>query len=267
MAGPRGMASFAGDVELGPGGLVAVRGCLVSLAQSCRVALRAHRVPTLVGAGPVERIARRDLLVRIEMEPAPPSPLGGPAVPGPAQRLQPAAGKLDEVLLQRLDTEGVADRQILDALRTLDADGEALALANRDRGLPGVDERPSVEAAEDGPRRRLLHGEIVVRSLPEPVLLRMATRAGLPAHIGRGGGRGGWNRRLLRPWSAGGEAQTDEDFEESSRHELLPPARWPCLFVDHSGSGISGAAIARGGEKPIWSKKWDSKGTWKTEAS
>ena len=64
------VAGLAGDIDLGPGGRVGVRGRIVVLAQLGRVALGAHEVPGLIDAGPVQRIAGVQVLVGVEVEPA-----------------------------------------------------------------------------------------------------------------------------------------------------------------------------------------------------
>ena len=82
---------------------------VVVLAHAGRMALRAHEIPVLVQPGPVQHVVVLDLLVRIEMEPALAALVLRPAVPGERQRLQAAVGKLDQILLQRIDAERVLD--------------------------------------------------------------------------------------------------------------------------------------------------------------
>ena len=53
------------------------------------------------------------MLAGIEVEPALTALLFRPAIPGDAERLQPPAWKRDQVLLQRIDPEGVGDRIVL----------------------------------------------------------------------------------------------------------------------------------------------------------
>ena len=76
------------------------------------MAFRAHVVPVLRRPGPVQHIAMIDALVRIEVEPALASLRLRPGVPRDAERLQPPVRELDQVLLQRLDAEGVRDAEI-----------------------------------------------------------------------------------------------------------------------------------------------------------
>jgi hypothetical protein len=76
------------------------------------MAIGALVVPVLVDAGPVLRVARLQLAIGIEMEPALTACFLRPRVPRDTQRLQPPAGKLDQVLLQRMDTERVLDLEV-----------------------------------------------------------------------------------------------------------------------------------------------------------
>ena len=68
------------------------------------------------------------------MEPALPAlGLAGPRVPGEAERLEPAAGKRHEVLLEGLDAEGVGDLELAGlAVRTV-GPNEELAVATEER--------------------------------------------------------------------------------------------------------------------------------------
>jgi hypothetical protein len=101
------VAGLAADADLGPGGGEAVRRGVVILAHAGRMALRAHEIPILVQLGPVQDVVVLDVLVRIEMKPALAAVALRAAVPGDREGLQAAVGKFDEILLQRLDAEGV----------------------------------------------------------------------------------------------------------------------------------------------------------------
>ena len=67
---PRSVARLARHVDLGPRRLVGVGRQVVVAPEIGRVAVGAHVVPVLVRARPVERIVVRDLLLRVEVEPA-----------------------------------------------------------------------------------------------------------------------------------------------------------------------------------------------------
>src|SRR5262249_23090547 len=101
------VTGLTAHVDLGPRGRVVVGARVVALLQLGRVAGRAHRVPALIAAGPGEHVAGRRLLVGIEMEP---SPCG--YVPRDRERLEPAAGLREQILLQRIDPEGVRDLEV-----------------------------------------------------------------------------------------------------------------------------------------------------------
>ena len=59
--------------------------------------------------GPVQRIEMRHRSVRIEMKPALAALFLWPRIPCDRERLHAAAGKRDQILLQRIDAEGVFD--------------------------------------------------------------------------------------------------------------------------------------------------------------
>ena len=103
------VAGLAADADLGPGRGEAVLRRIVVLAHAGRVALGAHEVPVLVELRPVQDVVVADLLVRIEVEPALAALVLRPAVPGDRERLQPAVGKFDQILLQRIEAERVFD--------------------------------------------------------------------------------------------------------------------------------------------------------------
>ena len=81
---------------------------VVVLPHVGRVTLGTHVIPVLLRARPVERIRVRDPLVRVEMEPALAARLLRPRVPRERESLDAAVRELDQVLLQRLDAEGIS---------------------------------------------------------------------------------------------------------------------------------------------------------------
>jgi hypothetical protein len=118
-------ACFAGNVEIGP-----VGGEIVILLQIGRVAVGALVVPGLVAPGPVQSIAGLELLAGVKVEPPLAALLFRPAVPGDTERLQPSTRERDQILLQRIDAEGVGDRIVLQcAVRTVGADHVFVAVA------------------------------------------------------------------------------------------------------------------------------------------
>jgi hypothetical protein len=97
------------------------------------VALGALVVPGLVKARPVERSAGRELLLRVEVEPALPADVLRPTVPGKAQSLVAPAGKGDEVLLERGHPKGIGHCVVVELpVRPLGAH-EELAVAPEER--------------------------------------------------------------------------------------------------------------------------------------
>ena len=69
-------------------------------------------IPVLIDAGPVQRIAGRQVAIGIEMEPALPALVLRARVPRNAERLKPAFRQFDQILLQRRDAERVADFEV-----------------------------------------------------------------------------------------------------------------------------------------------------------
>jgi hypothetical protein len=195
------VAGLAADIDLGPGRRVSVRGRVVVLAQLGRVALGAHEVPGLVDPGPMQRIAGFELLVGVEMEPALPALILGPRVPGDAERLHPAVGKGDQVLLQRVDAEGVADLEVVElAVRPVGGDEEPAVASEETRGHLAMGDAGVIKVAEDGLGGRLLHRQVMVRAAPRRHLALVAATAGGAAGKGPGvdrlrGGSGTARRR------------------------------------------------------------------------
>ncbi len=73
------------------------------------MALGTHVVPVLRRTGPVQHVVEVDLVLWIEVEPPLPARGLRARVPRDAERLQAAARKLDQVLLQGRHAEGVPD--------------------------------------------------------------------------------------------------------------------------------------------------------------
>jgi hypothetical protein len=129
----------------------------------------------------VELVPVVDVLVGVHVIPALAAGCGRAAVPGDAERLQPAVGKFDQVLLQRIDAEGVGDAIVVQrAVGAVGADEEVVAAAEEGRGDAGVAECRIGEVAEHRRRRRRLHGEIVMRAAVELRFSGMTGRALLP---------------------------------------------------------------------------------------
>ena len=182
------MARLARHADLGPRGGVSAGGGIVVLADVRRVAVRAHVVPVLLPACPVELVAEVDFLVRVEMKPALAARLARARIPGDRQRLEATARQLDQVLLERPHAERVLDLEIGElAVRPAGPDHVA-ALAPKERGRDrAVGEAAVREIAEHGGLARDLHRPRVIGVGPGGVLLRVAAGTRPSADVGRGG--------------------------------------------------------------------------------
>src|SRR5262245_28675804 len=117
------MACLATHVDLGPGGLEAVRSRVVIFPQHGRMAIRAHEVPILRWPCPVQLIVVRDLFLGMKMKPALATVRFWAAVPRNAERLKPETWQLNHILLQRLDAESVFDLVVAEfAVRSVGVD-------------------------------------------------------------------------------------------------------------------------------------------------
>ena len=191
VARARAVARLARDVDLLPGRLVDAAVCVVALVQVGRVALGAHVVPVLLDPGPVQRIVRPDALVRVQVEPALAAVGFRACIPAQAQHLVAAARELDQVLLQRIDPEGVGQRVVVKlAVGPLGTHDERAVTLEEGRGDAEPGEGRVVEVSEHGRRSRGLHREVVVRILPQPVLALVTRGAGIAADVRRRGGLG-----------------------------------------------------------------------------
>ena len=176
------VARLAGHVDLRPGGRIGVGGGIVVLAQLGRVAFRAHEIPGLVDAGPVQRVAGPEVPVGVEMEPALPALIFGPRIPRDAERLHPAVRERDQVLLQGIDAERVADLVLAElAVRPVGGDEELAVALEEARGHAAMGEAGVIEVAKDGFEGRLLHRERVLRIAPRCHLALVAPAAGSAA--------------------------------------------------------------------------------------
>ena len=209
------VAGLAGDVDLRPGGRVGVGGRVVVLAQLGRVALGAHEVPGLVDAGPMQRIAGLELAVGVEMEPALPALVLGPRIPGDAERLDPAVREGDQVLLQRIDAERVADLEVAElAVRPVGGDEELAVALEEARGHAAVGEAGVIEVAEHRLGRRLLHRERVLRARATPPSRPRGTRR-----------RQRCRRRSGRRWAARVPRRCKARPARSAPHQQPPAPR------------------------------------------
>src|SRR5262249_43304667 len=159
---------LAADADLGKRcGIPVVHGVIV-LANASRVALRAHVVPVLVQLGPMQDVVVLDHLVGVEMKPALAALLLWAAVPGDRQRLQPAIGKFNQILLERIDAEGVFDLVGVErAIRPVGLDEEFSVLAEEARSHVVVVEACVIEVAENRFIVGMGHRVAMLRAAPE----------------------------------------------------------------------------------------------------
>ncbi len=230
----------------------AVRCGIVVLGDAGRVALGAHVVPVLVQLGPVQLVVGADRLVRVEVEPALAARGLGAAVPGDRQRLQASVGELDQVLLQRLDPEGVFHLEGGEpAIRPVRLDQEPVAVAEEARPHAEMVEGCAGEVAEHRSLGRVVHRHSVLRAGPRLELGRVAAGAGLAADIDRGR-RGACSRRL----TAGSE-------DSKAR------ARKHAEQRDAASGEPGGMAVHRARRRPVvlCSSEFGSSFAWSAEGS
>ncbi len=222
------MARLARDVDLGPRRREAVLRAVVALLQVRRMALGAHVVPILLRPGPVQFVARRHPLVRVQVVPALPAGLSFARVPRDRERLQPAATEVDQVLLQRGHAEHVGDREVAQhAVGAVRAHDEAFAVAEERRRHVVVRERHLGEVAEHGRRARRLHRQIVVGSFERSRLGRMAARTtGPPDVAGRRAGRGRSSLERQQHHARTGERHQGQQ-PRTAQHGRLGHAGYP----------------------------------------
>ena len=133
-----------------------------------------------------------DLLIGIEVEPALAAVVLRTAVPGDRQGLQAAVRERDQVLLQRIDAEGVfhLERGEL-AIGPVRLDEEPAVLAEKAGWHAVVLKARIVEVAQHRLFGGMLHRALVLRGAPQLRLGAVAAGARLAAHEGsrRGGVR------------------------------------------------------------------------------
>jgi hypothetical protein len=174
----RPVAGLATDVDLRPAGMETAGGRVIVLAQSGRMTVCAHEIPVLLQLRPVQRVAVADVLPRVEVEPALTAALLGSRVPGDTQGLQAPVRKLDQILLQRRDAEGVLDRKFGEPpIGSVCAHEELAVTAEERGGHAHVGESGVVEVAQHGALAGLGHRGGVLRALPGVELPRMTLPA------------------------------------------------------------------------------------------
>src|SRR5271165_4691121 len=173
------MTSFAAHADFGKCRVEFVLRRVVVFADVGGVAFRAHVVPVLLRPCPMQRVRRWNVLTGIEMEPALAVFVFGPRVPSIGQGLEPSIRKLDEVLLKRIDTEGVFDGEVSRlAVLSLRLHGKAAVLTEKACYRAEMLSFRIVEVAEYGCLCRVLHRVRMLRTSPGGAFRSMTARAG-----------------------------------------------------------------------------------------
>ena len=176
------VAGFAADAYLGIRCVEGVRIEIVAEPHVRGMAFGAHVVPIKVAAGPVQRVAGANVLIRVQVIPTLATVNFGARVPGELQGLLAAAGRVDQVLLQRCHAEGVRDfKRFLFARRIFE--GHDVATLASSECCSGVEVRNGDvgKITEDSVCVGNLHCLLVMRSLPLSELCFVTGFAGLTA--------------------------------------------------------------------------------------
>ena len=185
---PLPVTGLAADADFRPGRGEAIVLRIVVLAHAGRVALGAHEIPVLIELGPMQDVVVLDLFVRVEMKPALAALVLRPAIPGDRQRLQPAVGKFDQILLQRIEAERVFDlegRKL--AVGPVGLDQEFSVLAKEARSHAVIVEARIVEIAEHRFVGRMVHRMLVLRRAPQLGFARwQPAQVSLPTKVATG---------------------------------------------------------------------------------
>ena len=172
------VAAFASHVDLEPGCVERVGIGAIVFVEVGRVTLRAHEIPVLLPARPVQRIGGVDFIVGVDMKPALPTLLDRTHIPGKWQRLDLAAGKLNHVLLQWLNAEGIGNGEFPEfTVRIIGLD-KMLPVAHVKRTSPAeILEFDTRKVTEHRFNCRVLHRQCMVRTLPCVEFSPVATAA------------------------------------------------------------------------------------------
>ena len=126
-----------------------------------------------------------DLLMRIEMEPALPPLALWARIPGKRQRLNAPVGKLDEILLQGIEAEGVFDLEGCElAVRAVGLDHELVAIAEEARVHAEIVEACIVEVADHSPCWHApWRAHAAIRARASPPRYGMTAQVSLPTKL------------------------------------------------------------------------------------
>ena len=115
-------------------------------------------------------------LIGIKVKPALAPGGRRPGIPADGQRLKTTATQVDQVLLQRVDPEGI-ENPVFGQLtvRAIGGDEELIALLTKPRAHPRVVEVRVIKVRQNGIGAGVGHGMGMLRRLPGQVLVGMAT--------------------------------------------------------------------------------------------
>jgi len=143
-------------------------------------------IPVLGDSSPVEGMLMSDLSPGIKMKPALSALPGRPGVPAETQDLVAASGKGNQVLLERFDTEGVSNLILLELPVGSIGSNQVLLLSFEEGGSDSiVSEGGTLKIAQHGLPTGNLHGQVVVRTLPEVNFCRVTRCADFSSHKSR----------------------------------------------------------------------------------
>ena len=158
------MAGLAADIDLKPGGGIAILIAVIGFMDPSGMAFGAHPVPGLTAPGPVQPITRASDLVGRQAV-----PLFLHRIPGDVQTLEPSSGKGYQILLQRMHAKNIGDFKNAGlAVRPFGFNHELPIQAKKSAGHPviRIGESDVFEVTQHGFVGGPVHGQIMVRTSP-----------------------------------------------------------------------------------------------------
>ena len=233
MAGCRAMAALTAHPQCLPLAGIGIVYRVVIALETGGVTFNAHEVGILLRPAPVQAVLVIHRIAVVQMKPA---LLGH--IPGSAVGLQAAVVQLQEVLLQRLNTESVSHRMIgglAFGIRSIDP--ETTVTAEEAAGFSIAGQGLLVEVAQHRIVVGRLHGQLVVRVQPVGMLLGVAALATGFIHPLRAGRGSGGRRRLIVCQRLPGSAERNKRYHQPQTafyHGLITALvifqrRWPML--------------------------------------
>jgi hypothetical protein len=185
MFGGGTVARFAGDIDDIPCRMVAFGLGVIVLFEVGAVAVSTHEIPVEIDPGPVEYIPCLDHFILMDMEPALAAFCFAAAVPGDIGYLVFSIRKLDEILLQWIDAEGIGYFIVVKlSILSVSSDEELLSFFVKAVFDSVKFECGIVEITYDRFVVRLFHCHVMVRASPFVYLFGVAFDAGIVADVG-----------------------------------------------------------------------------------